>query len=182
MELSNSNNTCATHSLAHQNGKTEFEFLRIMVIMALDLLTPNDENQPRIGNPISVCPEEVASNGVAAASSYQANPVASSYQANPVASSYQPAPTSNSYAPPNPVAYAPNPTNSYASTSYAPPPSNLDTPIHPIKSLNPYQNKWTIKARAISKSAIKTWNNARGEGKLFSVTFVDESVLFMIYS
>ncbi|KAI3654252.1 hypothetical protein MP228_000971 [Amoeboaphelidium protococcarum] len=47
--------------------------------------------------------------------------------------------------------------------------------IQPIKSLNPYINKWTIKVRVSSKSDVRVWNNQRGEGKLFSVTFVDES-------
>lgn len=47
--------------------------------------------------------------------------------------------------------------------------------IHPISSLNPYQNKWCIKARVTAKQPPRTYTNARGEGKLFSVTFTDES-------
>ncbi|XP_053684561.1 replication protein A 70 kDa DNA-binding subunit [Sabethes cyaneus] len=46
---------------------------------------------------------------------------------------------------------------------------------HPISSLSPYQNKWVIKARVMSKSAIRTWSNAKGEGKLFSMDIMDES-------
>ncbi|EDV49955.1 replication protein A 70 kDa DNA-binding subunit [Drosophila erecta] len=46
---------------------------------------------------------------------------------------------------------------------------------HPISSLSPYQNKWVIKARVTSKSGIRTWSNARGEGKLFSMDLMDES-------
>lgn len=46
---------------------------------------------------------------------------------------------------------------------------------YPIASLSPYQNKWVIKARVTSKSAIRTWNNAKGEGKLFSMDLIDES-------
>lgn len=42
-----------------------------------------------------------------------------------------------------------------------------------ISSLNPYQNKWSIKARCSNKSAIRTYSNAKGEGKLFSVEFID---------
>jgi len=36
--------------------------------------------------------------------------------------------------------------------------------------------RWTIKARVTQKSDIKHWSNARGEGKLFSCTFMDETV------
>lgn len=45
----------------------------------------------------------------------------------------------------------------------------------PIASLTPYQNKWVIKARVTSKTNIRTWSNARGEGKLFSMDLMDES-------
>jgi replication factor A1 len=44
-----------------------------------------------------------------------------------------------------------------------------------IKSLNPYQNKWAIKARLYNKSAIRTYKNAKGEGKLFNVEFMDST-------
>ncbi|KAH8395752.1 hypothetical protein KR215_000413, partial [Drosophila sulfurigaster] len=54
--------------------------------------------------------------------------------------------------------------------------STLNTGLtHPIASLSPYQNKWVIKARVTSKTAIRTWSNARGEGKLFSMDLMDES-------
>ncbi|KAG7308878.1 hypothetical protein JYU34_006140 [Plutella xylostella] len=46
---------------------------------------------------------------------------------------------------------------------------------HPIASLSPYQNKWVIKARVMSKGPIRTWSNAKGEGKLFSMDLCDES-------
>lgn len=47
--------------------------------------------------------------------------------------------------------------------------------IYPIESLSPFSHKWTIKARVSSKSEIRTWHKATGEGKLFSVNFLDES-------
>lgn len=47
--------------------------------------------------------------------------------------------------------------------------------IYPIEALSPYANKWTIKVRVTSKSDIRTWHKASGEGKLFSVNFLDES-------
>jgi replication factor A1 len=55
----------------------------------------------------------------------------------------------------------------------APPPKDVST--WPIKSLNPYQNVWTIKALVQSKSDMKQWKNDRGNGKLFSCILVDES-------
>lgn len=50
-----------------------------------------------------------------------------------------------------------------------------ERPTNPIESLSPYQNQWTIKARVSYKGDIRTWSNARGEGKLFNVNFLDES-------
>jgi replication factor A1 len=49
-----------------------------------------------------------------------------------------------------------------------------NTNFHPISSLNPYQNKWVIKARVTMKSQMRTWTNQRGEGKLFSIELLDE--------
>ncbi|KAJ9156512.1 Replication protein A subunit [Pleurostoma richardsiae] len=55
------------------------------------------------------------------------------------------------------------------------PAANGGAVIHPIEALSPYAHKWTIKARVTSKSDIKTWHKASGEGKLFSVNLLDES-------
>lgn len=54
---------------------------------------------------------------------------------------------------------------------------SADSPVqvHPIASLNPFQNRWVIKARVTAKSDIKTWNNQRGEGRLFSVDLLDQT-------
>ena len=60
------------------------------------------------------------------------------------------------------------------SSSIAPASSaSIPLQFHPISSLNPYQNRWTIKARVTAKSDVRTWHNTRGEGKLFSVDLLD---------
>ena len=45
----------------------------------------------------------------------------------------------------------------------------------PIDALNPYSNKWQIKARVINKGDLRTYNSAKGEGSVFSVDLSDES-------
>ena len=45
----------------------------------------------------------------------------------------------------------------------------------PISALSPYTEVWTIKARCTQKSDIKTWTNAKGEGRLFSCTLIDST-------
>ena len=48
--------------------------------------------------------------------------------------------------------------------------------IFPISSLNPYQSRWTIRARVTAKPPLRTYSNSRGEGKIMSVDLLDESV------
>ncbi|CAG8167778.1 unnamed protein product [Penicillium salamii] len=54
-------------------------------------------------------------------------------------------------------------------------PASAHATIYPIEAISPYSNKWTMKARCTQKSAIKTWHNKNGEGKLFSVNLLDDS-------
>jgi replication factor A1 len=44
-----------------------------------------------------------------------------------------------------------------------------------IQSINPYQSGWVIKGRCTSKSDVRTYTNARGEGKLMSFELTDNS-------
>lgn len=44
-----------------------------------------------------------------------------------------------------------------------------------IDNISPFQNTWCIRGRLSYKGDMRTWSNARGEGKLFNVNFLDES-------
>ncbi|KAF5404287.1 Replication protein A subunit [Paragonimus heterotremus] len=70
-------------------------------------------------------------------------------------------------------ATGPFPTGAHPSTPGTPG-SGL-AKVFPIQSLNPYQNRWTVRARVSQKSSIRTWNKQGRDGKLFSFTIVDES-------
>ena len=54
-----------------------------------------------------------------------------------------------------------------------------DARYTPIAGLNMYQNRWTIKARVTKKDDIRTWQNAKGEGQLFSAELLDSSNMDM---
>ena len=61
------------------------------------------------------------------------------------------------------------------SNTFQPINSSLYKPSHMIKYLNPFQNKFRIKARVVKKSQLRSWANSRGEGQVFDVILQDSS-------
>ena len=45
----------------------------------------------------------------------------------------------------------------------------------PIKALNQFSVDWVIKGRVVKKGNIRSWKNARGEGKLISIDIIDRA-------
>ncbi|KAJ8507485.1 hypothetical protein ONZ45_g10141 [Pleurotus djamor] len=120
---------------------------RLIIVLALRVIA---KDTPKIGEPKALEPS-----GNGAPSSAAAPKASSPMPARPLQPSNQslPQPTAQS---------VPSKGGRFGS-------------IYPIEGLSPYQNNWTIKARVLQKSDIKKWSNARGEGKLFNVTLMDDS-------
>ncbi|XP_030010008.1 replication protein A 70 kDa DNA-binding subunit-like isoform X1 [Sphaeramia orbicularis] len=142
---------------------------RVVIVIDMDIIKSAEEIGGRIGNPTPI-------NADSKTSSSQ-DPVSST-----AVSSSSP-----------PPAAVPGPSHNKSSSTLTPPKgcgrgftgkspmkaSNTSpvstTKVIPVASLNPYQSKWTVRARVTNKSSIRTWSNSRGEGKLFSFEIVDES-------
>ena len=125
---------------------------RLIIILALDIVHPSLE---KIGEPVALEKDTPANESARASPA----PVAQPRLAPPVAAPVAPAQRPSAQAGPA------------SSTSAA----GRNVSIYPIEGLSPYQNNWTIKARVLNKSEMKTFVSARGEGKLFNVTLMDES-------
>jgi replication factor A1 len=50
-----------------------------------------------------------------------------------------------------------------------------DEKVTPIADLDPFRTRWAILARVTHKSPIRTYNNSNSNGKLFNITFVDNT-------
>ncbi|KAJ8672835.1 hypothetical protein QAD02_004095 [Eretmocerus hayati] len=151
------NNTLSEHSIVQikryalsmvNNGGQQ---RRVMVILNIEVLTPGHEVGRVLGsvNSDSKKAEETP--------------------AAPVVTNGNARPTNNAAPMPRPV---PRPAANNLNESIS---SGGGINTTPIAALSPYQNRWVIKARVTNKSAIRTWSNSRGEGKLFSIDLLDES-------
>lgn len=132
----------------------------ILICLEVDILKTAEEVGEKIGDPIS-------SNQFVKGSS-RPKPALGSTTSG--VSKPNAAPSKSVYESPKPSAKFPFTKGSTPNT-----PGGTPMRVLPIASLTPYQNKWTIKARVSQKGNIKEWKNARGEGKLFSFTVIDES-------
>lgn len=125
---------------------------RVLIILALDVLHKGSEVGRKIGDPTNVDTKKGSvANGAASTNNV-------------------PAAVENRSEAPRPPARS-----TYAASSSNLNESLVDRHTQPISSLTPYQNKWVIRARVTSKSGIRTWSNAKGEGKLFNMDLMDES-------
>ncbi|KAG8937310.1 Replication factor A protein 1 [Tulasnella sp. 418] len=128
---------------------------RLIIILDVEPMSQVDN---RIGEPVNI--EQVLDGTTPAPSSVK--PSTTTTPAAPAGFGFAQAKSEHSSA-------APNPVQSRAVGTAAP------ATIHPIESLNPYQNKWVIKVRVTQKSDIRTFSGKNGEGKLFTVTLMDET-------
>lgn len=81
---------------------------------------------------------------------------------------------------------APSPSSKLQEQDSAPMHSHISQPHHvvqdeitTISQLNPYRARWSIKAKVTHKSAIKSWNKAGRQGKLFTADLMDQTVCFL---
>jgi len=118
---------------------------KIIIILDLEILVPGSEVGEKIGNPQTLVDGSEVSDDK---SGQQNKPTG--YGAS------KPAQTNKGY-------------------GHGAPQEKSDIITHPIASLTPYQNKWTVKVRITNKSDIRTWSNSRGEGKLFSMDMMDDT-------
>ncbi|XP_071383236.1 replication protein A 70 kDa DNA-binding subunit isoform X3 [Centroberyx affinis] len=129
---------------------------RVVVILDMDVVKPAEDVDGRIGEPTPYT--EGQSKGPQSAPKPPVRPL---QPQNGNDGKYTPSSSAQDFGKKAPSAMPSTPGGS--------------SKVVPIASLNPYQSKWTVRARVTNKSSIRTWSNSRGEGKLFSMEIVDES-------
>lgn len=131
---------------------------RVVIVMEMEVLKEADSVNGKIGNP-----QPYNDGQTATAPAAPAAPAPVPVQSKPVQNSAPP-PFMNRGV-----------SKTFGGGGIFSTPGGSQAKVVPIASLNPYQSKWTIRARVTNKGQIRTWSNSRGEGKLFSIEMVDES-------
>lgn len=144
-------NKVIVNKINKPGGATSKEVKKIVILLDLDVLVPGIEVGERIGAPTPLNDLGEVQDDGAGATVPKATPMGTNNAHN---------------------VNVPRPSNNQG---YGQQPEKSEVVTHPIISLTPYQNKWTIKVRVTNKSDIRTWSNAKGEGKLFSMNLMDES-------
>ncbi|CAL1538002.1 unnamed protein product [Lymnaea stagnalis] len=141
---------------------------RVIIVLDLKVLASGDEVGEKIGNPTTINPAQIPS---------LANKPKIADQTNVPAQR----PVTNVGSKPQSVEHG-KPTGPSSGLSgkslqikQSSTPTTPTSRVHSISSLTPYQNRWRIRARVTMKSNIRTWNNSRGEGRLFNVNLLDDS-------
>jgi replication factor A1 len=129
---------------------------KIAIVLAMDVLVAT---APQIGDPQAMDGSAAQPTAAAAATTTAA---ASSAGPTPVAAS-----TSSAYQ--SSAAGHFQPYSTMAPMTGAEP----SGAIYPVTALSPYMNRWTIKVRVTKKGDVKTYTNAKGDGKLLSVDLLD---------
>ncbi|XP_050714389.1 replication protein A 70 kDa DNA-binding subunit-like [Eriocheir sinensis] len=136
---------------------------KVLIILDLSVVKTGEEVGQKLGSPVTYDPNKNAGQ-------QQQQPAQKQLYKPPVPKVTPSAGPTGGNVQRNPLAQHNVPTREPAITKT---PSGGN--VHPIEALTPYQNRWTICARVTNKSAIRTWSNSRGEGKLFSMDLLDES-------
>uniref|UniRef100_A0A671U185 Replication protein A subunit n=1 Tax=Sparus aurata TaxID=8175 RepID=A0A671U185_SPAAU len=133
----------------------------VVIVMDMDVLQSADEIGGKIGNPTPYDKDGM----------FQPSPMKGS------PSKFQPSPMKGSPSKFSPSKFSPS---KFSPSKFSPSKAGSSSPdsstkVISIAQLNPYQSKWTIRARVTNKSSIRNWSNSKGEGKLFSFEILDES-------
>lgn len=185
--------------LVHSNELTENSLIQVedfmnnnvqgrTVIILLKIKVISSNPGQRFGKPEDVEKAPMATSAAAAPpAAPMYNRTNNQYSAPPVKpqntygnNNNNPAPSNNPYGAAPQNSYGNQQSNQFGGGGGSAPIVRASTtstgqPITPIAQLNMYQNRWTIRARLTSKSDIRTWSNAKGEGSLFSVDLLDSS-------